>query len=55
MALVVGVVVTMAMVGGILAQTPLALLTQNIGWRMAMQLVVAFGAVFYRFAVINCT
>jgi nitrate/nitrite transporter NarK len=45
MALVIGVVVTMAMIGGAVAQTPLALLSQKIGWRGAMQVVVALGAI----------
>jgi len=44
MALVIGIVVTMAMFGGTIAQTPMALLTQNFGWRGAMQIVAAFGA-----------
>lgn len=43
MALVVGVVITIAMAGGVVAQTPMALLTQNLGWRYAMQIVTAFG------------
>ncbi|EKE01321.1 MAG: hypothetical protein ACD_21C00160G0004 [uncultured bacterium] len=43
MALVIGVVVTMAMLGGMIAQTPLALLTQSLGWRQAMQIVSVFG------------
>jgi len=45
MALVIGVVVTMAMVGGAIAQTPLTILTQKFGWRIAMQLVVSLGIV----------
>lgn len=45
MAFVVGVVVTMAMIGGAVAQTPLALLTQKVGWRGAVQTVVALGVV----------
>ncbi len=45
MALIVGVIVTMTMFGGILAQTPLTLLTQSMGWRMAMQMVAAFGVI----------
>jgi len=44
MALVIGIVVTMAMFGGMIAQTPLALLTQSYGWRGAMQMVTYFGA-----------
>jgi len=45
MALVVGIVVTLAMFGGAIAQTPLALLAQKIGWRQAMQVVVGLGIV----------
>lgn len=36
MATVTGVVVVMAMLGGLLAQTPLALLTSYVGWRNAV-------------------
>lgn len=32
MALVTGLIVTMAMMGGMVAQTPLTLLTQSLGW-----------------------
>ena len=52
MALVVGVVVTMAMIGGAVAQTPLALLTAKMGWRYAMQLVVVLGAILFMLQVI---
>jgi len=45
MAVVIGTVVTMAMFGGTIAQTPLTLLTQSFGWRHAMQLVVALGVI----------
>ncbi|MBU0744898.1 MAG: MFS transporter [Gammaproteobacteria bacterium] len=45
MALVVGVVVTMAMFGGTIAQTPLTLLIQKFGWRHSMQLVAALGVI----------
>lgn len=44
MALVVGVIVTIAMAGGAAAQTPLTILTQHVGWRHAMLYNAAFGA-----------
>ena len=43
-ALVVGIIVTMAMTGGWLAQTPLALMTAAIGWRSTLLMVSALGA-----------
>jgi MFS family permease len=36
MALITGLIVTMAMVGGMVAQTPLTLLTDALGWRYAL-------------------
>jgi MFS family permease len=36
LAFVTGIIVTMAMLGGMVAQTPMALLSQHIGWRYAM-------------------
>ena len=36
LAFVTGVIVTMAMLGGMVAQTPMALLSEAIGWRHAM-------------------
>ncbi|MDF1760684.1 MAG: MFS transporter [Coxiellaceae bacterium] len=36
MALVIGLIVTIAMVGGMVAQTPLTVLTDHLGWRQAM-------------------
>lgn len=46
MALVTGVVVTMAMLGGMVAQTPFALLTQAVGdWRHALYINSALGVV----------
>ncbi len=36
LALVIGCVVTMAMLGGLVAQTPLTILTDTVGWRHAM-------------------
>ena len=38
LALVTGVSVTMAMLGGFLAQTPFVILKQHIGWRHALGL-----------------
>lgn len=46
MALVTGIVVTMAMLGGLVAQTPFAFLAQYLGsWRQAMMLNAALGVV----------
>lgn len=36
MALISGLIVTMAMVGGMIAQTPLSLLANSVGWRHAL-------------------
>lgn len=36
MALVTGIIVTMAMIGGLVAQTPLAMLTHVVGWRQSV-------------------
>ena len=43
MALVTGIVVTMAMLGGLVAQTPLVLLTNWLGWRNAVLLDAFLG------------
>ncbi len=43
MALVIGLIVTMAMIGGMVAQTPLTLLTDYFGWRQALWIDLAFG------------
>ncbi len=43
MALVTGLVVTMAMLGGLVAQTPLAILSDVMGWRNAILLDTALG------------
>ena len=46
MALVTGIVVTMAMLGGLVAQTPFALATEALGnWRYALLLNTALGVV----------
>ncbi len=43
MALVTGLVVTMAMLGGLVAQTPLTILSNIMGWRNAVLLDAALG------------
>ncbi len=43
MAFVTGVVVTMAMLGGLVAQTPMTFLAQALGWRTAVALDAALG------------
>lgn len=47
MALITGLVVTMAMLGGIVAQTPFALLTKHIGWRDAILVDAFLGVLFF--------
>lgn len=43
MALATGVVVTMAMVGGMVAQTPFSILTEHLGWRHTLLIDALFG------------
>lgn len=43
MALVIGLIVTMAMSGGMVAQTPLTLLTNAVGWRQAIAIDGSLG------------
>lgn len=43
MALVVGLIVTFAMIGGMVAQTPLTELTKMVGWRDALRIDAALG------------
>jgi MFS family permease len=45
LALVIGVIVTIAMAGGVFAQTPLTLLTQTFGWRHAVLLDGVLGII----------
>ncbi len=52
MALVSGILVTMAMLGGLIAQTPMAILTGIVGWRNAMLLDATFGLVIL-YAIYN--
>lgn len=47
MALVVGLIVTMAMIGGMLAQTPLTIITDRDGWRHALMLDASLGVLFF--------
>lgn len=55
MALVTGLIVTMAMLGGMVAQTPLTLLTELVGWRYALLLDASLGVVilFIIFALVQ--
>lgn len=46
LALVTGVVVTMAMLGGVIAQTPMAVLVEHFGWRHAVRMDAGLGLVF---------
>ncbi|HVY53208.1 MAG TPA: MFS transporter [Gammaproteobacteria bacterium] len=43
MAFVTGIIVTMAMIGGMVAQTPMTLLSNSVGWRHAIWLDGALG------------
>ncbi len=45
MALVVGLIVTFAMIGGMVAQTPLTELVKMVGWRTALRIDAASGIV----------
>lgn len=45
MAFVTGIVVTVAMLGGLVAQTPFALLSNAVGWRHAVMFDAALGVV----------
>ena len=46
LALISGVVVTMAMLGGLVAQTPMTLLVTHLGWRHAILVDVSIGVIF---------
>lgn len=46
MALVVGVMVTVAMTGGMVAQTPLTLLVDHVGWRWTVAFDASMGLLF---------
>lgn len=47
MAFVTGIVVTMAMLGGLVAQTPFAILTEYIGWRHAVLVDAGLGILVF--------
>lgn len=47
MALVTGIIVTMAMLGGLVAQTPLAVLSHAVGWRYAVLMDAGLGVVIF--------
>ncbi|HLD17086.1 MAG TPA: MFS transporter [Coxiellaceae bacterium] len=47
MALMTGVIITIAMLGGVVAQTPMTLLTQAIEWRQALVWDAALGVVIW--------
>lgn len=47
MALVVGLIVTFAMIGGMVAQTPLTELTKMVGWRMALRIDAVSGTLMW--------
>lgn len=47
MALVVGLIVTFAMIGGMVAQTPLTELTKMVGWRTALRMDAAIGVLMW--------
>ena len=47
MALITGVIITIAMLGGMVAQTPLTLLIQHFGWRHALMIDAGLGFVIF--------
>lgn len=51
MALVIGLIVTMAMTGGVIAQTPLTWLTEQIGWRHTLLVDGCLG-IFFIFIIL---
>ncbi|MCX7121903.1 MAG: MFS transporter [Gammaproteobacteria bacterium] len=55
MALITGLVVTMAMLGGWVSQTPMALLAHAVDWRVALKIDAAAGVFFFLliFAVVK--
>ncbi len=46
LALVTGLIVTVAMLGGVVAQTPLTLLVDHLGWRHALMVTAVLGSIF---------
>ncbi|HVV68808.1 MAG TPA: MFS transporter [Gammaproteobacteria bacterium] len=47
LALVIGLIVTIAMLGGMVAQTPMTVLTDALGWRNALRIAAGFGLVLW--------
>ena len=47
MALVVGVIVTLAMLGGMIAQTPLTMMAEHYGWRTTMMADAGLGVIVF--------
>ena len=52
MALVIGIVVTIAMLGGFVSQAPMAMLVHAVHWRAALQIDAAVGVIFFVLIVI---
>lgn len=46
MSVVVGLIITLAFLGGALAQTPFTVLTQKLGWQDALRILASFGVIF---------
>lgn len=53
MALVTGLIVTFAMLGGIFAQAPMAFLAQNFGWRNAVLINAGLGVIILFIILLN--
>ena len=51
LALIIGLIVSYAMIGGIIAQTPITLLADAVGWRQASMLV-AVGGLFFLLLIV---
>src|SRR3990167_9507950 len=49
MALITGLIITMAMFGGWVSQTPMTLLAQAVDWRTALKIDAAAGIIFFLF------
>ncbi len=53
MALIIGLIVTLAMLGGLVAQTPLTLLSLYVGWRNTLLIDAAFGVIIILVIIFN--
>ena len=47
LAMVIGVIVSMAFLGGMIAQTPMTLLVDHFGWRTALMVDASIGVLFW--------